>query len=185
MLKTSDPPKNLRLFFIAWNINLDGLFQKQEVGGREKFAYPPSDPIPQSYPPKLHTPTRRPVHYFIQEVPPCGFCQAENTSDEGVLHSHSAVARQMLAFESGGPSGRSHSPPEGDRERRQGAEWRSTNYTDKHAWDSDNLFWQSKLSGWALLFPHLFIYLFHFIDVPFGGHFLLWLTVTEIHKYMY
>lgn len=27
------------------------------------------------------------VHYFISEIPPCGFCQAENTSDEGVLDS--------------------------------------------------------------------------------------------------
>lgn len=27
------------------------------------------------------------VHYFISEIPPCGFCQPENTSDEGVLDS--------------------------------------------------------------------------------------------------
>lgn len=42
--------------------------------------------------------------------------------------------------------------------RRRGAEWKSTNYIDKHAWDSYNLFWQRKLSGGALIFPHLFIY---------------------------
>lgn len=29
----------------------------------------------------------RHVHYFISEIPPCGFCQPENTSDEGVLDS--------------------------------------------------------------------------------------------------
>lgn len=27
------------------------------------------------------------AHYFIFEIPPCGFCHPENTSDEGVLDS--------------------------------------------------------------------------------------------------
>lgn len=61
------------------------------MAGRDLHTHS-SPPYPQPHTPKLlssspATTTRRPVHYFIQEIPPCGFCQAENTSDEGVLRS--------------------------------------------------------------------------------------------------
>lgn len=79
------------------------------------------------------------VHYFISEIPPCGFCQPENTSDEGVLDAHSAsVARQMLAFER---------DPLRDRHAPQG--WRGrANYIDKHAWDSS--FIRQPFQPWKL-----------------------------------
>lgn len=89
------------------------------------------------------------VHYFISEIPPCGFCQPENTSDEGVLDSHSAsVARQMLAFEW---------DPLRDRHAPQG--WRGrANYIDKHAWDSS--FIRQPFQPWKLWVSQMNIFFF-------------------------